>query len=112
MITRFLLKENANEDDIRRRFQVQSTDGAYSIQNVRRWCQFITQGREDLQDDPKSTRPPNDFINTKILPAWREPFHFAHSFAEVLGVSYFTIIRHLRDSLGMRKSHLRWMHMN
>jgi hypothetical protein len=32
----------------------------------------------------------------------REPFRSTHSIAEVVGVSYLILIRHLRDSLGMK----------
>jgi DNA-binding MurR/RpiR family transcriptional regulator len=42
------------------------------------------------------------FFDTKILWALeREPFHSARSLAEAVGVSYSTIIRHMRDSLGI-----------
>jgi hypothetical protein len=54
-----------------------------------------------------------DFIDAKLLFALeREPFHSAHSLAKIGGVSYFTIIRHLRDSLGMRNFHLGWVQHN
>jgi hypothetical protein len=91
-IIRFLLQEdanaNANVDNIHRRFQAQFTDDAYSIQNVRRGCQFMKQGREDFHDDPRSGRPPIAFIDTKSLSALeRKPFHSIHSLAEIVGVS-------------------------
>jgi hypothetical protein len=37
--------------------------------SVRWWCQFIRQGRQGLTDDPRSTRPAIDFIDTRILSA-------------------------------------------
>jgi hypothetical protein len=76
----WLLQENANADDVHRRLQVQFTNDAYSIRNVRRWRQFIKQRQEDLHAGPKSG-PPIDFIDTDILSAL-ERVHFimhAHS---------------------------------
>jgi hypothetical protein len=114
VIILFLFQEDAkaNADDIHRRLQAQFTDDADSIRSIRRWCQcqcqFIRKGREELDDDLKSGHLPIDFIDTKMLSALeREPFHSAHSLAEVVGVSYSTVIRHLRDSLGMKNFHLR-----
>jgi hypothetical protein len=43
-----------------------------------------------------------------MLPVEREPFHSARSLAEIVGVSYATIIRHLQDSLEMKSFHLYW----
>jgi hypothetical protein len=39
----------------------------------------------------------------------KELFHSADSLAEIVIVSYLTIIHHLRDSLGMKVFHLRWV---
>jgi hypothetical protein len=44
----------------------------------------------------------------------RKPFHSIHSLAEIVGVSDWIVIRHLRDSLGMKTSicagcHTSWL---
>jgi hypothetical protein len=110
VVIRFLLQEDANMDNIHRRLQAQFTDNGYSIGSVRRWCQFIRQGREDIHDDPRSGHPPTDLVDTKILSTLkRRPFHSAYSLVEILSVSYSTILCHLLDSLGMENFHLRWV---
>jgi hypothetical protein len=73
---RFLLKGNANADDIQRRLQAQFTDPVYSIRSVRRECEFRRQERAKLHNDPKSGRPPIDFIGTKILSALERAISF------------------------------------
>jgi hypothetical protein len=71
-----LLKEDATADDIHRRPQAQFTDDIYSIRGVRRWRRFGKQDPEDLYDDPRSDRPPIDFIETKILSALERTISF------------------------------------
>jgi hypothetical protein len=61
-------------------------------------------------NDPRSGRQPIDFIATKVLAALeRGPFHSTHSLADIVGVSYSIVIRHLRDSLGIKSFHLHWL---
>jgi hypothetical protein len=92
------------------KLQAQLTDDSYSIRSLIRWCQFIRQGREDLHDDPRAGHPPTDLIDITIVSALeREAFHSAHSLAEIVGVSYSIVIRHLRDSLGTKNFHFRWV---
>jgi hypothetical protein len=38
-----------------------------------------------------------------------QTFRSVHSTAEALGVSHSTILNHLRESLGMKNLHLRWI---
>jgi hypothetical protein len=76
VIIPFLLDENANVDDIHRRFQAQFTDDTYNIRSLRRWCQFIRQKRDGLHDDPTSDCQPIGFIDTKILPALERAISF------------------------------------
>jgi DNA-binding MarR family transcriptional regulator len=48
-------------------------------------------------------RPPIDFLDIRILAVLGErPFHSASSIAEALGVSYSTILGHLRESLDLK----------
>jgi hypothetical protein len=39
----------------------------------------------------------------------KQPFHSAYSLAEILDGSHMTILNHLRDLLGMKLFHLRWI---
>jgi hypothetical protein len=92
----FLLKENANADDIHKRLQAQSTDDPGRIRSVRRWYQSIRHGREDVHDDPRSGCEPIDFIDPRISSVLeRELFRSAHSLGEIVIVSYSTVIRRL-----------------
>jgi DNA-binding transcriptional ArsR family regulator len=51
-------------------------------------------------------------IDAKILSALeKEPFYSAHSLAEVVGVSYSTVNRHLRERLGIKISICAGFHM-
>jgi hypothetical protein len=79
----FLLKENANTDDIHRRFQAQFTDDAYSVRSVRRWCDSVGVRARRPPRGSEVGRSPIDFIDTKILLELNnEFFHSAHSVAE------------------------------
>jgi hypothetical protein len=80
------------------------------LQSIQRWCQYIRQGRELLDDEPRSGRPPIDFLDIQILSSLeKQPFHSAQSLVEILDVSHTTILNHLRDSLGTKLFHLRWI---
>jgi transcriptional antiterminator len=57
----------------------------------------------------RSGRPPMDFFDIRILSLLDEQlFHSAYSIAETLCVSESTILSHLRESLAVKKIHLRW----
>jgi DNA-binding transcriptional ArsR family regulator len=58
----------------------------------------------------QSGRPPIDFLHIRILALLDEqPFHSAYSIAEALRVTHSTVLSHLRESLGMKFFHLRWI---
>jgi hypothetical protein len=61
----FLLKENVNHTH--RKVPGQFTDDIGSIRNVKRWCEFMKQGPEDLHGDPRSERHLIDFLDIKVL---------------------------------------------
>jgi hypothetical protein len=66
-----------------------------------------------LYDGSSSGHPLTDFIDTKILAALEgAPFYSVPLLAEAVGVCYSTIIRHLRDSLGMKTSICTGCHMS
>jgi DNA-binding transcriptional ArsR family regulator len=63
-----------------------------------------------LDDEPRSGRPPIDFLDIQILSSLeKHPFHSAYSLAEIVDVSHTTILNHLRDSFGMKLFHSHWI---
>jgi hypothetical protein len=63
-------------------------------------CWMMNLGQEDFQL----------LFSIQILSSLeKQPFHSAYSFAEILDVSQTTILNHLRNSLGMKLFHLRWI---
>jgi hypothetical protein len=110
MIIRFLSREYAEPRDIHARLSAQFGGAAYSLQSVQHSCQYIQQGCELLDDEPRSGRPLIAFLDIRILPSLeKQPFHWAYSLAKVLNVSHTTILNHLRDSLVMKLFHIRWI---
>jgi hypothetical protein len=85
MMIPFLHREDFAPNEIHRQLQAQLEDTNCSLRTVRRWCQYVPQGREDLCDELRSGRPPIDFLNIKTLACLeKEPFHSAYSLAEVV----------------------------
>jgi histone-lysine N-methyltransferase SETMAR len=110
VIIRFLSKEGVDANRIHTRLSAQFRDEAYSLRSVQRWCQYVRQGRELMDDEPRAGRPPIDFLDIQILSNLEKyPFHSAYSLAEILKVSHATILKHLHDALGMKHFHLRWI---
>jgi hypothetical protein len=63
-----------------------------------------------LGDEPRSGRPPTDFLDIRILACLeKQPFRSACSIAEILNVSHTTILIHLHNALGMKLFHLTWI---
>jgi hypothetical protein len=103
VIIRFLCKEHVSPEDIHAHLEAQFGDAIYnkySERGVRRWCQYVRQGREDLHDEVRSGRPPIDFLDIRILASLDEqPFHSAYSIVKALCVSHTIIFSHLRNRL-------------
>jgi hypothetical protein len=110
IIIRFLYREHAERRDIHAQLSAQFDDAAYSLRSVQSWCQYIRQGRELLDDEPRSGRLPIDFLDIQIpSPLEKQPFHSRNPPAEILDVPHTTILNHLCNSLGMKLFHLRWI---
>jgi ATP-dependent exoDNAse (exonuclease V) beta subunit len=78
IIIRFLYREHAEPRDNRARLSAQFGDATHSLRSVQRWCQYIRQGRELLDDESRSERPPIDFRDIQILSSLeKQPFHSA-----------------------------------
>jgi hypothetical protein len=110
IVIRFLHKEHAQPRDIHTRLSAQFDDATDSLRSLQNWCQYIRQGRELLDNEPRSERQPIDFLDIQILSSLeKKPFHSACSLVELFDVPHTTIVNHLRDWLGMKLFHLRWI---
>jgi hypothetical protein len=110
LIIPFLYREDADPQDIQARLSIVFGDAAYGLRSLQRSCQYVRQWCDFLGDEPRSGRPPVDFLDIRMLTCLeKEPFHSAYSLAEILNVSHTTILNHLRDALGMKLFHLRWI---
>jgi hypothetical protein len=106
----FLYREHAEPRDIHTLLSAQFDDAASSLRSVQRWCQYIQQGRQLPDNEPRSGRPPIDFFGIQILSSLeKQPFHWAYSLADIRDVSHTTILNHFRDSLGIKVFHLHWI---
>jgi hypothetical protein len=103
VIIRFLHRERVQPDEIHRRLAAQPCKDLYSKRSIEWWCAQFVCGREDIEDDYRSGRPPIDHLDTKILACLEsEPFQSTYSLAEALGVSQATVLNRLHSSLGMK----------
>ena len=110
VIIRFLHRERVQPGEIHRRLATQPCEDLYSKRSIEWWCAQFVCGREDIEDDHRSGRPPIDHLDTKILACLEsEPFQSAYSLAEALGVSHATVLNRLHNSLGMKNFHVRWV---
>jgi hypothetical protein len=67
IIIRFPDREHTEPRDIHARLSAHFGDAAHSLKSVQRWCQYIRQGRELLDDEPRSGRPPIDFLDSNSV---------------------------------------------
>jgi hypothetical protein len=110
IIIQFLHKEKVHPTQIHRRLAAQYGLETDSLQSVQHWCQLFDCGRQNLHNDPRSGRPPIDYLDVKIIACLvREPFSSAHSLAEALDMSPATVLSRLHHPLGMNHFHLRWV---
>jgi hypothetical protein len=110
IIIRFLYREHDELRDIHARPSAQFGDATESLRSVQRWCQYIRQGCELLDDEPRSGIPLIDFLDIQIpLSLEKQPFHSAYSVAEILDVSHTMILNHLRNALGMELLNFGWI---
>jgi DNA-binding MarR family transcriptional regulator len=110
VIIRFLWNEGAYARQIADRLQAKFAEHSYQLRTVRFWITEIRRGRQDLHDEIRSGRPPLDDLDGKILTILeKSPFESSRSIAERLLVSQSTVLRHLRESIGFKSFHLRWV---
>jgi hypothetical protein len=95
VIIRFLCKERISPEDIPARLEAQFRDATYSEyseRSVRRWCQYVEQGCQNLHTEVRSGKPPIDFLEIRFLTLLtlldEQPFYLAYLIAESLGVSH------------------------
>jgi hypothetical protein len=106
IIIRFLYREHAEPRDVPARLLARFGDTVYSLRSVQRWCQYNRQGRELLDNEPRSGRLPIDFFDIQILSSLeKQTFHSGYSLTQILDVLHTTILNHLRGSLGIKLFH-------
>jgi hypothetical protein len=85
VIIRFLCKERVSPEDIHVRLEAQFGDATYSGRSIRRWYQYVRQGREDLHGEVRFRRSLIDFLDIRILALMdKQPFHSVDLIAEAL----------------------------
>jgi hypothetical protein len=106
VIIRFLANRNLDANDITAALKEDFGQDADALRTVQSWLVEIQQGRQDLHDLHRSSRPPLDHIDTQILAALDKwPFESCRSLALRLGYDLKTVDNHLVDSMGFRSFH-------
>jgi predicted transcriptional regulator len=63
-----------------------------------------------MRNEHRPGTPPVVFLDIQIPSRLEQyPFHSAYSLAEILKVSPTAVVNHLRDTLGTKHVHLRWI---
>jgi hypothetical protein len=75
IIIRFLCKERVSPEAVHAHLEAQFENATYSKRRVGRWRQYVRQGCKDLDDDEGPGRPPNDFLDLRIM-ALLDESHF------------------------------------
>jgi histone-lysine N-methyltransferase SETMAR len=83
---------------------------AYCLRSVYFWIQQLRLGREDLHNIPSPGREPDELIPQAILDVINEdPYASATNIADTLRIALSTVCRYLKDVLGMKYRHMRWV---
>jgi hypothetical protein len=107
---KFLWKEGTDADEIQRRLQTVYHDSNSVHSPISDCVRNFQLTRTEIHDFYRSGRRPVDHIDDDILFLLRMfPFHRVHTLAETLRVSPSTILYHLRNSLGLKRYHFRWV---
>jgi hypothetical protein len=75
VIIRLLYWESAEARDIQIRLSAQFGNAACNLRSVQRWCLYVQQEREFLNDEARSGMPPIAFLAIQILSSL-EILHF------------------------------------
>lgn len=88
-------------------------DASPSYETIRRWVLSIREGKEDLDDEPRSGRPASahsDDLVTKLEAAVREDRRITvRQLSDALGVSTGSVHSMLTEKIGMRKVCAKWV---
>jgi histone-lysine N-methyltransferase SETMAR len=112
-VIKFLTKKGRATADIQTELQEVYGDNAPSYSTIKKWASEFKQGRESLEDDPRSGRPSTsttdgnvDFIEELVM---RERQISVRRVANELGISKTVVADILKNRLGMTKVCTRWV---
>ena len=81
-----------------------------SLSFIRTWYKSFNEGRTNIEDLPRSGRPPTQGLVEQILTLLDDyPFYSARMIAKTLNKSKSTIIKVLKEELNMKKRSTRWV---
>lgn len=106
----FLCRKGFKTKDMKAELDEVYQDGSLSLSQFYFWTRQFLPGREDLNDEHRSGRPPDDGLDAAILCMLKDNQHAtAHKMPHKLGVDPSTITRHLNNYIGMRWLCLRYV---
>lgn len=109
--TRFLLGKTATE--IHKELNLAYNENAPKYSTVAKWVALFKEGRESLEDNPRSGRPITVYTNENIdlvRNLIEEDPHLSCAELEAItSVNHYTLLEILHNALGMRKLTSRWI---
>jgi hypothetical protein len=110
VMIKFLGNDGPDAHQIAPKLAAQFGEDAYALRTVQFWIDEVPRGREDLHDLPRSGRPREDDLTSRIQSLLDEnPFESARSMVDTLHVSHATGFRYFHQELGFQCFHLRWL---
>jgi transposase len=110
LLIKFLFNDGLDAHEITEKLSAQFNENAYSLRTVQFWVGELRRGGQDLHDAPRSGRPPDEHLATRILELLREnACESARSLADTLQVSHSTVLKHLLEDLHDNSFYLRWV---
>lgn len=109
-VIHFLWKKGRSNKEITSEIDAVYGDDAPSLRTVQKWTKLFNEGKEDLDDAPRSGRPPKEFLVTKVRTLLEEnPFFSQKKIAKTLEVDQRTIHHILSENLGLTRVNFRWI---
>ena len=109
----FLWKEGVQAADIVRRLSAVFGESAESRSTVYRWIQLFTEGRQSLEDDPRSGRPSTAVTEESVAAVEKIVMEDRHvtirEIAQTMDISSSTAHEILHNRLQLNKLSARWV---